>query len=34
MPTYMYKAVTRDGRIVKNRVEESSKQVLLNKIKK
>lgn len=33
MPIYVYRAVTKKGLIVKNRVEESSKQVLLKKIK-
>ena len=33
MPIYVYRAVTKNGMIVKNRVEESSKQVLLKKIK-
>ena len=33
MPTYIYKAVTRDGRIVKNRVEEGNKLFLIRKLK-
>ena len=33
MPIYVYRAVTKSGLIVKNRVEEPSKQVLLKKIK-
>lgn len=33
MPTYTYKAVTRTGLVVKNKVEASSKQSLLKKIK-
>lgn len=33
MATFEYRALTRDGRIVKNRVEETSKQVLSKKLK-
>ena len=33
MPTYMYKAVTRTGLIVKNKVESPSKQTLLKDLK-
>lgn len=33
MPTYIYKAVTRNGRVVKNRVEEGSKLILMRKLK-
>lgn len=33
MPTYMYKAVTRTGLVVKNRVESPSKQTLLKTLK-
>ncbi|MBR3162714.1 MAG: type II secretion system F family protein [Clostridia bacterium] len=33
MPIYVYRAVTKSGVIVKNRVEEASRQVLLKKIK-
>ena len=33
MPTYMYKAVTRSGLVVKNRVESPSKQTLLKTLK-
>ena len=33
MPTYMYKAVTRTGLVVKNRVESPSKQTLLKSLK-
>ena len=33
MPIYVYRAVTKEGVVVKNRVEESSKQILLRKIK-
>ena len=33
MPTYMYKAATSNGLIVKNRVEASSKQNLLRTLK-
>ena len=29
MPTYIYRAVTNQGLIVRNRVEESSKQTLI-----
>ena len=34
MPLYIYKAVTRNGEIIKNRVEEINKFVLLRKLKK
>lgn len=34
MPLYIYKAATRDGMVVRNRVEELNRFVLLNKIKK
>lgn len=33
MPIYVYRAVAKNGMVVKNRVEEQSKQVLLKKIK-
>lgn len=33
MPTYIYKAVSSDGRIVKNRVEEGNKLALIRKLK-
>ena len=33
MPTYIYKAVTRDGRIVRNRVEDGNKLSLIRKLK-
>ena len=33
MPTYMYRAVTSSGLVVRNRVESSSKQVLLRTLK-
>ena len=33
MPTYIYKAVTKKGLIVRNRVEEGSKLVLMRKLK-
>jgi len=33
VPVYVYKAVTKTGLVVKNRVEEPSRQVLLKKIK-
>ena len=33
MPTYMYKAVTRTGLVVKNKVESPSKQTLLKDLK-
>lgn len=33
MPEYVYKAVTKQGQIVKNRVEESSKNNLIKKLK-
>ncbi len=33
MPTFVYRAVTKTGLIVKNRVEEPSKQALLKKLK-
>ena len=33
MPEYVYKAVTKQGQIVKNRVEESSKNNLVKKLK-
>lgn len=34
MPLYIYRAVTRNGEIVKNRVEELNKFILLRKLKK
>ena len=34
MPLYIYRAVSKDGDIVKNRVEEMSKFILLRKLKK
>ena len=33
MPEYVYKAVNKKGIIVKNKVEESSKQALIKKLK-
>ena len=33
MPTYMYKAVTKNGQIVRNRVEEGNKLQLIRKLK-
>ena len=33
MPTYMYKAVTKTGLIVRNKVESPSKQTLLKTLK-
>ena len=33
MPEYMYRAITKEGVIVKNRVESSSKQTLIRKLK-
>ena len=33
MPTYVYKAVDKNGLIVRNRVEEGSKLVLIRKLK-
>ena len=33
MPTYIYKAVNSDGRIVRNRVEEGNKITLIRKLK-
>ena len=33
MPEYVYKAVTKKGQIVKNKVEESSRQALIKKLK-
>ena len=33
MPQYVYRAITKEGVIVKNRVESSSKQNLINKLK-
>ena len=33
MPTYIYKAVNSDGRIVRNRVEEGNKITLMRKLK-
>lgn len=33
MPEYVYRAVTKNGLIVKNKVEESSKQALIKKLK-
>ena len=34
MPIYIYKAVTRNGQVVRNRVEESNKYILLRRLKK
>ncbi len=34
MPVYKYKAVTKNGQIVKNKVEESSRLILLKKLKR
>ena len=33
MPEYVYRAVTKNGLIVKNKVEEASKQALIKKLK-
>ena len=33
MPEYIYRAVTRRGQIVRNKVEESSKNTLVKKLK-
>ena len=33
MPIYVYRAVAKNGMVVKNRVEEQSKQTLLKKLK-
>lgn len=33
MPTYMYKAVTKTGLIVRNRVESPSRQTLIKSLK-
>ena len=33
MPQYVYRAITREGIIVRNRVESSSKQNLIKKLK-
>ena len=33
MPEYVYRAVTKKGQIVKNKVEESSRQALIKKLK-
>lgn len=33
MPEYVYKAVTKNGLIVRNRVEATSKQNLISKLK-
>ena len=33
MPTYMYKAMTKSGQIVKNRVEANSRQSLIKMLK-
>ena len=33
MPEYVYRAVTRRGQIVRNKVEESSKNTLVKKLK-
>jgi len=33
MPEYVYKAVTRQGQIVKNKVEDTNKQTLIRRIK-
>ena len=33
MPEYVYKAVTKQGQIVRNKVEESSKNNLIKKLK-
>ena len=34
MPTYMYRALTKNGQEVKNRVEDSSRISLIKKIKR
>ncbi len=34
MPMYIYRAVTRNGEVIKNRVEELNKYTLLRKLKK
>ena len=33
MPTYVYKAVTKNGKVVKNKVEEGNKIILMRKLK-
>ena len=33
MPEYIYRAATKTGVVVKNRVEDSSKQVLIKRLK-
>ena len=33
MPIYVYRAITESGLIVKNRVEEANKQILIKKLK-
>ena len=34
MPEYVYRAMTKTGLVVKNRVEDVSKQILIQKLKK
>ena len=34
MPTYVYKAVTKNGTIVKNKVEEKDRRTPIQKLKK
>ena len=34
MPTYMYRAVTKSGLVVKNKVESPSRMNLINSLKK
>jgi len=34
MPLYIYRAVDRDGQLIRNRVEEANKYILLKKLKK
>ena len=34
MPEYVYRAMTKNGLVVKNRVEDVSKQILIQKLKK
>ena len=34
MPFYIYKAATREGNVVRNKVEELNKYILLKKLKK
>ena len=34
MPSYVYRAITADGHIVKNRIEETNKYAVLKKLKR